>query len=196
MGNTLKTWCFTFKSKRRIIVLVGMTLLVVAVLGKSTAKSVDVETSVEPVKIIDTQDAEAFRRLTPVKFEDKQEAICTEIYYGELELLALVIQAEAGNQDELGKRYVADVIMNRVHSKAFPDTIREVLYQKNPVQFACVYDGALDKAGYTVTEDCFTIAEEEYWSQQDTEIVYFRTQKYHSSGHPKFKHGDHYFSTK
>lgn len=196
MGHTLKSLHFTFKRKSLIIVFVGMTLLVTALFSRSSAQSTTVNESAKLVKIIDTQDAEAFRRLTPVRLENEQEAIYTEIYYGELELLALVIQAEAGNQDELGKRYVADVVMNRVNSKAFPDTIREVIYQKNPVQFACVYDGALDRAGYTVTEDCFTIAEEEYWSQQDTEIVYFRTQKYHSSGHPKFRHGDHYFSTK
>lgn len=196
MGHTLKSLHFTFKRKSLIIVFVGMTLLVTALFSRSSAQSPIVDESAKLVKIIDTQDVESLRRLTPVKFENEQEAIYTEIYYGELELLALVIQAEAGNQDELGKRYVADVVMNRVNSKAFPDTIREVIYQKNPVQFACVYDGALDRAGYTITEDCFKIAEEEYWSQQNTEIVYFRTQRYHNSGHPAFKYGDHYFSTK
>ena len=151
----------------------------------------------EPVEIVETQPIEPTESIAAVESstEDEQEEILEEIRDGEIELLALVIYAEAGNQDELGKRYVADVVMNRVNSEYFPDTVEEVVYQRNPVQFACAFDGALDKAGYNITEDCFRIAEEEYWNQRDTEIVYFRTRKYHGSGRKKFKHGDHYFST-
>ena len=128
--------------------------------------------------------------------EDELEEIRNEIYYGELEELALLIHAEAGNQDEFGKRYVADCVLNRVDDPDFPDTIHDVIYQNNPTQFSPTTNGAIEKAGYTITEDCFRIAEEEYSDRTDSTVIYFRTQKYSSSGHPAFKHGDHYFSTR
>ncbi len=64
--------------------------------------------------------------------KEEQDDIRNEIFYGELEEVALLVQAEAGNQDELGKRYVADVIWNRVDTDEFPDAVREVIYQMDP----------------------------------------------------------------
>ena len=61
----------------------------------------------------------------------------------EMELLARCIEAEAGNQSVLGRRLVADVILNRVDSPGYPDTIRDVIYQ--PGQFAVVKNGAIDE---------------------------------------------------
>lgn len=127
---------------------------------------------------------------------DEQEEIRNEIFYGELEELAILVQAESGNQDELGKRYVADCVLNRVDDKAFPDTIHDVIYQINPTQFSTVTDGSYEKAEYSVTEDCFQIVLDEYENRTDSEIIYFRTDKYSDSGHKAFKHGDHYFSTR
>ena len=124
---------------------------------------------------------------------DEQEEIRNEIFYGELEELAILVQAESGNQDELGKRYVADCVLNRVDDNGFPDTIHDVLYQMNPIQFASTVDGNYAKAEWTVTEDCFQIALEEYYSRTNSEIHYFRTDRY-GTGVPAFKHGDHYFS--
>ena len=128
--------------------------------------------------------------------KEQEEEIATEIYYGELELLALLVQAEAGNQDETGKRYVADVVLNRVDSPDFPDTIEEVIYQKKPVQFAVTVNGGIEKAGYTITDDVYKIVLEESENRTNPDIVYFRTKKYHKVGRSAFKHQDHYFSTK
>ena len=122
-----------------------------------------------------------------------QEDIRNEIFYGEVEEVALVVQAEAGNQDELGKRYVADCIWNRVDDKDFPDKPLDVIYQANPIQFATTVNGAMGKAGYEITEDVFQIALDEYENRTNSDIIYFRTGRY-GSGTPAFKHGDHYFS--
>ena len=149
-----------------------------------------------PAEIIDT--IELPNESTYLKRQailDEREEILTEIYYGELELVALLVQAEAGNQDELGKRYVADVVFNRVDSEDFPDTITEVIYQKNPTQFAVTTNGALEKASYTITEDVFNIVLEEAETRTNSEIMYFRTKKYHKHGKDAFKHQEHYFST-
>ena len=40
-----------------------------------------------------------------------------EIYYDSLELLAVCVEAEAGNQSLEGKKMVVDVILNRVDDK-------------------------------------------------------------------------------
>ena len=45
--------------------------------------------------------------------------------------LSRIIYAESGNQSLDGKIAVGNVVMNRVNSPDFPDTIREVLFQKN-----------------------------------------------------------------
>lgn len=146
-------------------------------------------------EIIDTVELHNEQKYIRQKMAEEQEEIMTEIYYGELELVALLVQAEAGNQDELGKRYVADVVFNRVESESFPNTIEEVIYQKHPIQFAVTTNGELEKASFNITEDVFNIVLEEAEKRTNSEIIYFRANKYHSSGHKSFKHQDHYFST-
>lgn len=157
----------------------------------------NVQTTVEKTSqatIIDTD--VQYKTLTHSEYLIEQEEIRNEIFYGELEEVALVVQAESGNQDELGKRYVADCILNRVDDKDFPDNIHDVIYQINPIQFSTTVDGAIEKAGYTVTEEIFQLVLEEYENRTNFNIIYFRTDRYSDSGTPAFKHGDHYFSTK
>lgn len=48
----------------------------------------------------------------------------------ELELIAKCVESEAGNQNDLGKRLVVDVILNRVDSERFPDDVESVISQK------------------------------------------------------------------
>lgn len=67
------------------------------------------------------------------------------------ELLASIIFCEAGNQPYEGQVAVGAVVMNRVQSEAFPDTIEEVIYQSG--QFSPASSGWLDQVrsaeGYT-----------------------------------------------
>ncbi|HHV55499.1 MAG TPA: LysM peptidoglycan-binding domain-containing protein [Firmicutes bacterium] len=55
----------------------------------------------------------------------------------EIELLARLVQAEAGAESYLGRVAVAAVVVNRVRSPQFPDTIKDVIYQ--PGQFPPVF---------------------------------------------------------
>jgi N-acetylmuramoyl-L-alanine amidase len=61
----------------------------------------------------------------------------------DLNLLAQLIQSESGNQPFEGKLAVGTVVMNRVESGKFPDTIRGVIFQKN--QFSVVANGSINK---------------------------------------------------
>lgn len=57
----------------------------------------------------------------------------------DLELLAAIIQCEAEGEPYAGKLAVGSVVMNRVHSSSFPNTIMGVIYQ--PGQFSPVASG-------------------------------------------------------
>lgn len=61
----------------------------------------------------------------------------------DLRLMASIINCEAGGESFQGQVAVGIVIMNRVKSKAFPNTIKKVIYQKR--QFSPVRNGMLRK---------------------------------------------------
>lgn len=113
-------------------------------------------------------------------------------YWGELELLAAVVEAEAGNQDMTGKRLVVDVVLNRVDSPLFPDTITEVLEQ--PGQFSTMWNGAVEDAGWHMQEDDYTAVMMEVTGVRlDYDIYYFTAGEYNASCRPAYIHGDHFF---
>ncbi len=58
-------------------------------------------------------------------------------------ILCRIVQAEAGGEDMLGKQMVADVIINRVDSEKFPNTIEGVVFQGEggKTQFSPISDG-------------------------------------------------------
>ena len=91
------------------------------------------------------------------------------IEYDEQELLARVVEAEAGNQGIIGKRLVVAVIYNRVESEKFPNTIYDVL--TSPHQFSTVWNGQVEKMEIT-PETLFAI-EIERAHRSDNEILYF-----------------------
>ena len=64
----------------------------------------------------------------------------------EVYLLAQCVEAEAGYNPE-SQKYVTQVILNRVNSSRYPDTIREVIYQKTGrgvAQFSVAYNGSME----------------------------------------------------
>ncbi|TXC92979.1 cell wall hydrolase [Metabacillus litoralis] len=70
-------------------------------------------------------------------------------------LLARLVHAEAKGEPYVGKVAVANVVINRVEHEQFPDTVREVIYQKNafqPVQNESIDEAADDEAENAVTE--------------------------------------------
>lgn len=65
-------------------------------------------------------------------------------YYDSTDLywLSHIINAESGNQPLEGKIAVGNVVLNRVASSTFPNTVKEVIYQKN--QFTPVRNGSIN----------------------------------------------------
>lgn len=107
--------------------------------------------------------------------------------YSEQELLARVVEAEAGNQGLYGKRLVVAVIYNRVESDKFPNTIYEVL--TSPHQFSTVWNGAVDKM--EITDETLFAIEFERTHRADDEILYFNNGE--CSGKFAYKYKGHNF---
>lgn len=63
------------------------------------------------------------------------------------EILCRIVEAEAGNEDETGRMLVANVILNRVESSRFPNTVKGVVFQKKGghCQFSPVANGRYDQ---------------------------------------------------
>lgn len=119
-------------------------------------------------------------KYVPITQEPQPETLMTD---ADKELLAQVVHAEAGNQDDIGRRLVADVVLNRMDSSRFPDTVEEVISQDN--QF---------KTGLKYTDADMDAVEAELQSRLDHNVIWFRTGSYHKIGNQLYQHGDHYFS--
>ena len=74
--------------------------------------------------------------------------------YSDVELLARIVECEAGGEGETGMKAVASVVMNRVQvdygEYGWLYTIREVVFQKG--QFTC----AMETVGVCTTTRTFT----------------------------------------
>lgn len=113
-----------------------------------------------------------------------------EEFCDSLEILALCVEAEAGNQDLMGKRLVADVILNRVESPRFPDTIEEVISQK--YHFTTYWNGQMKRIKEP-SEESFEAVRMELKERIDDEILFFTASDYNIYCVPAYKYGDHYF---
>lgn len=140
----------------------------------------DKEPVAEPSPMVAKEDA--------VK-ESEPEA--TVVSQSDIELIALCVMAEAEGESEYGQRLVIDTILNRVDDPHFPDTVYDVIYQKN--QFSGMY-GERIKRCY-VKDELVQLVREELESRTNYDVVFFRTGHYHSYGVPMFQVGAHYFSS-
>lgn len=113
-----------------------------------------------------------------------------EIFCDSLEILAICVEAEAGNQDLYGKRLVVDVILNRVDSDRFPDTIEGVISQK--YQFTTYWDGSMGRVDEPSPET-FEAVKMELESRTDDSILFFTAGNYNTYCVPAYRYGDHYF---
>ncbi len=120
------------------------------------------------------------------------EDVDGDTYLNALELMALCVEAEAGNQDLTGKRMVADVILNRVDDADWPDTIEEVISQ--PYQFSSFWDGGMERA--SPSEETYRAVQMELEERGWPGLFYFTAEGFSEYGTPWRKVGDHYFSTK
>ena len=107
----------------------------------------------------------------------------------ELKLLAGLIYCEAGNQCYEGKVAVGAVVLNRVESGRFPNTMEKVIYQRG--QFTPAMTGKLGRviSSGRIPSSCYDAARDAMNGMDPVNgALFFNTR----SG--SFKLGDHYFS--
>lgn len=108
----------------------------------------------------------------------------------ERDLLAQLVEAEAGDQDIYGKQLVVDVVLNRRdRGNEWPDSIHEVIAQNHqfstwPVRI---------RAATPTPEDYIAVDLETHGTRSNTEVHYFDVNGYVPGSVPIFKCGDHYF---
>ena len=116
------------------------------------------------------------------------EAAAEAAAQADKELLASLIFCEAGNQPYEGQVAVGAVVMNRVKSGSYPDTISDVIYQSG--QFTPAMTGWLDsvRASNGYTESAMQAAEDALAGSNPVgDCLYF------STGGWGMQIGDHFF---
>lgn len=123
----------------------------------------------------------------------------------ELEVLLRIVEAEAGCEDEEGKLLVANVVLNRLNSDKFPDSITEIVFQRENgvTQFSPVADGSYHKV--TISEETVDAVGRALAGEDISRgALYFAARKYADSDSMRwfdekttllFRHGGHEFFT-
>ncbi len=106
----------------------------------------------------------SWRNISEVSFQE-----------GDRDLLACIIYCEAGNQPYTGQVAVGAVVINRVRSAAFPNTVSGVIYQ--PRQFSPVASGRLaTRLAIGASSSCYQAADEAMSGATPVgNCLYFRT---------------------
>lgn len=131
--------------------------------------------------------AEQVTQSTSKKYKAKKnEPISATV--SEKKLLAALIYCEAGNQPFKGQVAVGAVVMNRIASKKYPNTMRKVIYQKG--QFGPAITGWLDRvlAEDKIPKACYKAAKAALNGESPVgDALYF------GCGNYGVKIGDHWF---
>lgn len=140
---------------------------------------------------MDSAEREDMRNAEPVLAdEDGAEDVAVGYSASDLDLLAALVWAEAGDQDFIGKRIVADCVLNRVRSGAWPGSVEAVIYQ--PGQFSVVANGRLSQGFYNADAECYEAARLALSGDHyDTQVIYF-SMYYCANGVFAYQWGDHF----
>jgi len=161
---------------KKLLIILG--LLAICVTPKQTYKCEDFDD--DPV-IEKIQHEEIISRGEYIRQEYSEDEI----------LLARLIYAEASATNEEDMYAVGTVVMNRVESDRFPNTLEGVIYQKG--QYACTFNGGSKKFNSEVPDRVKEIAREILEGKRTLpENVIFQAQFKQGKGVYK-KIGVHYY---
>ena len=146
--------------------------------AQSDVESIDakIEKMIEYEKQLEIQKAkEDAARLAAIKKQEQENR--SNVTYAPAQsdayLLAAIIQCEARGEPYDGKLAVGSVIMNRVRSSYFPNTVSGVIYQGG--QFSPVASGRLAyRLEQGVASDCMSAAQAVLGGTSTTNCLYFR----------------------
>ncbi len=117
--------------------------------------------------------------------------------------LLRIVEAEAGGEDEDGKLLVANVVLNRMNNEKFPDTVTEVVMQREDgvAQFSPTVDGRFQSV--KVSEETYEAVQRALYGEDISQgALYFCAREKADSGNMKwfdsrltklFAYGNHEF---
>ena len=129
-----------------------------------------------------------------LKFKQQKREVIN-ITNEELLLLSKLVAGEARGESYKGQVAVAAVVINRVKDPRFPNTIKDVIYQKNA--FSVVKDGSINMQP---TESAYTAAQEALYGNDPTnKAIYFwnpdiATCNWIKTLNPYMRIGNHVFA--
>lgn len=113
------------------------------------------------------------------------------ITFEEFDMISQIIMAEAEGEDWEAQWYIACVILNRVESNLFPDSIEEVIFQEK--QFSCVWNGRYDRV--IPNDSCMEALQYALDTERiPNDVYYFTSNGYLDNTEPYMQVDDMYFS--
>lgn len=109
-----------------------------------------------------------------VDYEILEKEMKYQLSAKDYDSLLRIVEAEAGGEDSDGKLLVANVVLNRVNNDKFPDTVTEVVMQKEQgvAQFSPTVDGRFQNI--TVSEETYEAVERALYGEDISQgALYF-----------------------
>lgn len=138
-----------------------------------------------------------------VDYDTLEKPMAYELCEEDYDILLRIVEAEAGGEDEEGKLLVANVVLNRMNSEAFPDSVKEVVMQRSGgvSQFSPVSSGRIWRV--TVSEETASAVQRALEGEDLSQgALYFAARKRADSSSMRwfdehltflFRHGGHEF---
>lgn len=132
-----------------------------------------------------------------------EKELAYELDEKDYETLLRIVESEAGGEDEDGRLLVANVVLNRVNSERFPNTVTEVVFQreKGVSQFSPAGSGRIWSV--QISEQTVKAVQRALEGEDISQgALYFAARKYAASDRMRwfdehltflFKHGGHEF---
>ena len=159
-----------------VFLAVLLTLVLVRVLADGSAQAPTQElpapcynTAELLARLAEPPEVAAYKPQTPEPpAEPEPEPRYEEITAEERELLARVVYAESNTEALEGQIAVAQVVLNRVRSESFPDTVSEVIYQERQFSTASILGSVVpNETNYEAVDAAFETEVVPY------EVLYF-----------------------
>ena len=196
-------------SRSNILLFIAYTIFTVLLIF---SKQYDVQAGTadtqKKVSVVTEQVAmESFESLDRIiSYEILKPHYCIDVSEKDLDTLMRIVEAEAGGEDRTGKLLVANVVINRVKNKKFPNNVTDVVYQKaqNVTQFSPVSNGKINEV--TVSEETRDVVYSALWGEDISGgALFFMARKYAMDENVKwfdnqltflFSYGGHDFYTR
>lgn len=204
-----------YYKKSYLLFLTGLVFLLALICVKGTDLIDMMETDVGSYQVSELFENTSVKKVTKLNEEvasNKREievSSCVrdlwvyDISDKDYEVLLRIVEAEAGGEDETGKLLVANVVLNRVKSDSFPDTVEEVVFQKegNCYQFSPISNGRYDSV--CISDETYAAVERALMGEDlSGGALYFVSEKYadpdklewfHTKLTLLYSHGGHSF---